>query len=345
MRLMRIGTIILIILGLGIPVISAQPNQNEDVITFKLFSGGMVEVTEHCTADPLDMITCVKAFGTDIIGLKAVDEEGNIIDASIGENEFEFFSLGATEMSISYYTNNLVSFKNDLYELSVTTSAPSIVLLPDMADLVDLNIIPTQMGVIGTHPYLEFEQGEISVHYIEGLPELHQEAASEIKKTKEYIDSRKNIGVVLPGAETLLETSVNFYNSKRYLEATNSAKDALDLAIKINVLAESASQKISEAETEISTLRNGKSEGFDRVYHEIQLARIMYKVGEYKESKVHAAEAIFTAQAMMKTNIFDQTYIMLLSFSGGSMVLAVILPFIGVELDHSFVKRMRGGKA
>ena len=275
-----------------------------------IFSDGTTKVEYHVECDPEKLRVDVELFGPPFINLVIYDEEGYPLGSSTDGQYVIVDSLGASELRFTYLTYNLTFFDGAIWSVNITSPVETSIILPKRAAFFDMSAIPTNIGTIGEKQYFQFEQGEIAVYYILGLPRLDEEAENSIMKAQSYISAREADGYILTGARELLSQAQDLFNQGQYLEAKNNADDVLGIAVSIQENADAALAEIERAEKAVSEAEaEGRTSGLSESRLNLNNSRDYFEDGKYQQSKIvaqHAHEIAISAKAI---NDFSIPYI------------------------------------
>jgi len=298
----------LMLLMLSVENLSAVYTPAE--LSLTTFSDGTTKVEYHVECDPEKLRVDVELFGPPFINLVIYDEEGYPLGSSTDGQYVTVDSLGASELRFTYLTYNLTFFDGAIWSVNITSPVETSIILPKRAAFFDMSAIPTNIGTIGEKQYFQFEQGEIAVYYILGLPRLDEEAENSIMKAQSYISAREADGYILTGARELLSQAQDLFNQGQYLEAKNNADDVLGIAVSIQENADAALAEIERAEKAVSEAEaEGRTSGLSESRLNLNNSRDYFEDGKYQQSKIaaqHAHEIAISAKAI---NDFSIPYI------------------------------------
>ena len=291
---MRQRLILLIVLlsTMSLPLVKSQPEITPVSLTLTLYSDGSTKVDYYAHSDPTKVRVETVLFGDQINSLVVRNEDGNPLQAYLENSTVQVDSIGALELHFSYLTPSL-TVENDFIWLSNVTSPVNVTfILPKNANFLDLSEIPTEIGYIGQSQYLKFSPGNQYVYYILGLPSVIQEANSSIARASEYILEKQAQGYILTGAIEMVVNANSFYDSEEYLEAKNTADEALLIASDIVEFADEAEFAIHSAESSIIEARSqGRTTGLDAAESTLEEAQSLYLDGLYRNAEIKALQA------------------------------------------------------
>jgi len=298
----------LMLLMLSVENLSAVYTPAE--LSLTTFSDGTIKVEYHVECDPEKLRVDVELFGPPFINLVIYDEEGYPLGSSTDGQYVTVDSLGASELRFTYLTYNLTFFDGAIWSVNITSPVETSIILPKRAAFFDMSAIPTNIGTIGEKQYFQFEQGEIAVYYILGLPRLDEEAENSIMKAQSYISAREADGYILTGARELLSQAQDLFNQGQYLEAKNNADDVLGIAVSIQENADAALAEIERAEKAVSEAEaEGRTSGLSESRLNLNNSRDYFEDGKYQQSKIAAQHAHEMAISAKSINDFSIPYI------------------------------------
>ncbi len=271
------------------------------------FSDGTTKVEYQVECDPEKLRVDVELFGPPFINLVIYDEEGYPLGSSTDGQYVTVDSLGASELRFTYLTYNLTFFDDAIWSVNVTSPVETSIVLPKRAAFFDMSTIPTNIGTIGEKQYFQFEQGEIAIYYILGLPRLDEEAENSIMKAESYISAKEADGYILTGARELLSQAQDLFYEGQYLEAKNNADDVLGIAVSIQENADAALAEIEKAEKAVSEAEaEGRTGGLSESRLNLNNSRDYYDDGNYQQSKIaaqHAYESAISSKEINESSI------------------------------------------
>lgn len=308
---------VLMLLMLSVENLSAGYTPVE--LSLTTFSDGTTKVEYQVECDPEKLRVDVGLFGPPFINLVIYDEEGYPLGSSTDGQYVTVDSLGASELRFTYLTYNLTFFDGAIWSVNVTSPVETSIVLPKRAAFFDMSAIPLNIGIIGEKQYFQFEQGEIAVYYILGLPRLDEEAENSIMKAESYISAKEADGYILTGARELLSQAQDLFYEGQYLEAKNNADDMLGIAVSIQENADAALAEIEKAEKAVSEAEaEGRTSGLSESRLNLNNSRDYYGDGKYQQSKIAAQHAYEIAISSKEINELSIPYIAI-------MVLVVVL--------------------
>lgn len=311
---------LLIVMLISFPVTLAQEYYSPFRLLFNVYSNGVTEVIYDLETDPTRVSIEVHLFGDHIDNLVIRDDEGLPLDSSYTETGVRVDTLGATGINMTYRTPSLTAKTELIWSFNASTSIPATIRLPLGALIFDISDIPIGLKTIDGRQHVTMNPGNLSIYYIINLPNIRDEAETEIIEVGEYLSQVKSQGVVIVDAEALLEQAQAAFINEEYLEARQLAGQARTLATATVEKAQSAYEMIESAAGEIEKAHEeGRTEGLSEVEARLRSARDYYAEGRYTEAYNHAFQAYEDAQEVIpprKTNFLPVAIVLALVVAG-----------------------------
>ncbi len=319
---MQKHVILIILLSLvSAPIVKAQIGTSPISLALTIYSDGTTKVEYYVTSDPTKVRVDVDLFGKNIDNLVIRDEDGNPLAAHILNDTVRVDSIGATELHITYQTDSLTQENKFIWMANITSPVNVTFILPKNANFLDISEIPINIGTIEESQFLQFAPGSQYVYYILGLPSVVKEANASLTKASKYITQKDAEGYILAGAIELLVEADVLFEAEEYLEAKNSADEALLIATDIIEYANAAESAILSAEGSINEARaQQRTIGLENAEASYEDAISFYESGLYRDAEItamQAAEEAHSAEKLEQNNIIYMV-------TGGLIVLITI---------------------
>jgi len=94
------------------------------------------------------------------------DEQGSLLDYAITETQVTVFSLGASQIKISYFTPNLTYKTGKFWTIALDVPINTTIILPENATIISLNKVPEIIESFNGQVTIIMPSGEIEVSYI-----------------------------------------------------------------------------------------------------------------------------------------------------------------------------------
>jgi len=291
MRL-RLLLLVLMLLTIAQPLVQAQTYTTPKSLTLTLYSNGVTQVDYHLESDSSKVRVQTPLFGENLENLVVRDEDGNLLQVAIINSTAKVDSFWATELHFSYQTEDFISVDDAIWVVNITSPVNVTIILPENADFLDMSDIPVEVGEIGGSAYLVFSPGNSFVYYLLGLPSLVSEADLSYAKAATYLAEKQQEGYILSAAVELLNASQIYYESGNYLEAKETADDALLIAGDLVGYADSAMFAIGSAEASINeAIQQKRTIGLEEAQITLEEAQNQYEEGLYPNSEISALRA------------------------------------------------------
>jgi uncharacterized membrane protein len=314
---------LLVAFALVLPSLTAvaQDETTPLELSLTLYSDGNVKVTYRVESDHSKARVDVDLFGSSYVNLVVRDEEGNPLASKATASGITVDSLGAAELTVSYYTSTLTVKDGPIWAFNITTPVQSTITLPQGAAIFDLSHIPLDIGTVGGLWYVEMPAGALSIYYVIGLPNVQQEAQSAILDAQTYIEGKEAEGYVLTGARTKLENAQSLYQRQSYVEARTASEEAKQLAASTVAAADDASTQIALATDAVQRARDdGRTDGLSKAEEMLESASQLYQAGSYSEADADALQATqlaFSSRAPSNTLLYLGVAVLAAAASGG----------------------------
>ncbi len=285
---------LLVAFALVLPTLAAVA-QDETVplgLSLTLYSDGNVKVIYRVESDPAKVRVDVDLFGLSYSSLVVRDEDGNPLASTATASGITVDSLGAAELTVSYYTSTLTTKEGPIWAFNITTPVESTITLPQGAAIFDLSQVPVDIGTVSGLWYIEMPAGILSIYYVIGLPNVQQEAQAAILDAQTHIEGKEAEGYILTGARTKLESAQSLYQQQSYVEARTAAEEAKQLAASTVAAADDAFTQMALATDAIERARDeGRTEGLSEAEEVLGSASQLYQAGSYSEANADAFQA------------------------------------------------------
>ena len=271
---------LLVLMLLPVPVSLSQEFYTPRNLVFSVYSNGVTDVDYDLETDPTRVKIEIPLFGAHIENLVIRDDEGFPLDSSLTNIGVRVDTIGATAINITYRTSSLTAKTELIWSFNASTPIPATVRLPLGALIFDISDIPTDLRTIDGRQHVTMNPGDLSIYYIINLPDIRDEAESEIGDAEEYLTEIESQGIVIFEAETLLIQAQEAFDQERYLEAKQLASQAEAKAEATFEKANAASEMIESAVGAIEKAREeGRTEGISEIEVALQNARDPYAEG------------------------------------------------------------------
>ncbi len=282
----------LILMASMLPLVQAQTDITPQALTLTIYSNGVTHVNYYTKSDPTKVRVQTELFGENINNLVVRNEDGKPLQSAFTNYTVRVDSIGALELYFSYQTQDLTSVEESIWVVNVTSPVNVTIILPEGVSIFDMKNIPTEAGDMGALSYYVFPPGNNFVYYILGIPPIGAEANASYVQAQTYINEKIAQGYILTAAEELLTESTTYFAEENYLEAKQTADDALLVASDLVEYAVDASFALESAEYSIDeALQQGRTNGLDEAQATLEQAKAQYSEGLYKNAEINALQA------------------------------------------------------
>jgi uncharacterized membrane protein len=284
------------------PASAQQGDYTSESLFMAVFANGDALVEYDIgIEDPLDEEITIKLFGgIHINDLIVVDYEDELVEYEIGDspNEIVLNTPGVSNVRISYTTPDLADRIQGIWTFSLNTTTGFIVRLPPDSVLIDTEPIPA-ISSVGDQPLLTFDEpGSIRVDYAIGVLGTEDQANIAISLANAAIreTARNHPGIVLTGAEQLLQRAIVARSDDKFAEAESLAGQANDAALAAGANYEAAQREIDAADSQID---QAASQGRDVTDARdlLDQARNEFEAGNYVAARESVRDAISAISA------------------------------------------------
>lgn len=156
------------ILMAAVPVSASASSSQALVLT--VYSDGYVWVSQTLPVDHSAVSVQVPLVAATVSDLVATDQNGSPLSYGFGSGgrNVTVYTLGATEVALTYDTDNLTSKSGTVWGLGFAALYNSTVILPDRSTLVSVSGTPYTINETGGTPELTLPPGPWTIDY--GVP-------------------------------------------------------------------------------------------------------------------------------------------------------------------------------
>ncbi len=137
-----------------------------EALTLTIYLDGFVLVKHDLIVNQTSPLINTTLLGKTHDELLIVDEQYLPLDYNLTENNVNIDSLGANQITISYFTADLTSKTGKYWTLTTTVSTNTTVTLPESASIISLNSVPELIETSNNQVYLVMPSGTIEITYI-----------------------------------------------------------------------------------------------------------------------------------------------------------------------------------
>ena len=142
----------LVLIALSIPI--QQSFASSRTLDFTIYPDGSTHVFYELGVDPLELEVPVELFGEMIENVTIIDEDGFLLSSEIDHNSAVIETFGASQISIDYDTQDLVSKDGKIWTFSVNVSEQYSVVTPKNSVIIEMSNFPISMQVENEQSHL-----------------------------------------------------------------------------------------------------------------------------------------------------------------------------------------------
>ena len=161
-------TIPLVVIGLILVALSAPIQQSfasSRTLDFTIYPDGSTHVFYELDVDPLELEVLIELFGEMIENITIIDEDGFLLSNEINRNSAVIETFGASQISIDYDTQDLVSKDGKIWTFSVDAPEQYSVVTPKNSVIIEMSNFPISMQVENEQSHLIFPSGQTNISY------------------------------------------------------------------------------------------------------------------------------------------------------------------------------------
>jgi len=284
--------VMIIIFSLCLPVTYAQEEITPVSLEVKIYKDGSVLVKYNVESDPTKVRVDVDLFGVTYNNLVIKNEDGLPLDFTRRDTGVTVDSIGALELKIVYTTSDLTSKDGPIWNISLTSPTPTVILLPENAGLFGMSDIPLDVGTINENQYIELPAGDLYVSFILSSPDPSGETQEAINEAEDYLSTLETQGYILTDAREELSQARQLYEDGQFSDAKALANQSKETADEIVDLADAAETEIAHAEINIEKARDEeRTMGIEQAEDTLTSAEAYYLQGLYVEASTAAKQA------------------------------------------------------
>ena len=153
----------LVLIALSTPI--QQSFASSRTLDFTIYPDGSTHVFYELDVDPLELEVMIELYGEMIENITIVDQDGVLLSSEINRNLALIETFGASNISIDYDTQDLVSKDGKIWTFSVDSPEQYSLLTPKNSVIVEMNNFPLSMQVDNEQSYLTFPSGQTNISY------------------------------------------------------------------------------------------------------------------------------------------------------------------------------------
>jgi len=261
-----------------------------------LFSDGTALIEQDLALNPSLPTTSVLLNGKNIESLTALDYKDKSIAYRFGSEPGQLIinSSGVPNVRLSYETPDLVNKQGRIWTFSFNSTTDFSLKLPTNSTLVELgNQFPSSITRIGEQGLLSFHKGHVQISYVIGPTEFQSNTRIEAADIGIKDAKNRHPGIVLTGAQNLLQQALLARDNKKYSDAEKLSTIASNLTLSL-IREYLSSQKAIAA----GKLEAGNAEELGKNTSEAKALLIQaekqFSNGNYSQAKELVNEAVIS---------------------------------------------------
>ena len=158
----------LVVIGLVLIALSTPIQQSfasSRTLDFTIYPDGSTHVFYELDVDPLELEVPIELFGTMIENITIVDEDGFLLSNEIDRNLAVIETFGASQISIDYDTQDLVSKTGKIWTFSIDVPEQYSIVTPKNSVIIEMSNFPISMQVENDQSHLVFPPGQTNISY------------------------------------------------------------------------------------------------------------------------------------------------------------------------------------
>ena len=209
----------LVLIALSTPI--QQSFASSRTLDFTIYQDGSTHVFYELDVDPLKLEVPVELFGEMIENITIVDEDGLLLSSEIDHNLALIETFGASQISIDYDTQDLVSKTGKIWTFSIDAVEQYSVVTPKNSVIIEMSNFPISMQVENDQSHLVFPSGKTSIsYYISTLA-----SAQPVQQEDNGIDNQLILYIGGIAAAAIIAALVIAKRKSRTAESTVIIKD------------------------------------------------------------------------------------------------------------------------
>ena len=153
----------LVLIALSTPI--QQSFASSRTLDFTIYPDGSTHVFYELEVDPLKLEILTDLFGEMIENITIIDEDGLLLSNEIDRNSAVIETFGASQISIDYDTQDLVSKAGKIWTFSVEAHEQHSVITPKNSVVIEMSNFPISMQVENEQSHLIFPPGQTKISY------------------------------------------------------------------------------------------------------------------------------------------------------------------------------------
>ena len=153
----------LVLIALSTPI--QQSFASSRTLDFTIYPDGSTHVFYELEIDPLKLEILTDLFGEMIENITIIDEDGLLLSNEIDRNSAVIETFGASQISIDYDTQDLVSKAGKIWTFSIEAPDQHSVVTPKNSVIIEMSNFPISMQVENEQSHLTLPSGQANISY------------------------------------------------------------------------------------------------------------------------------------------------------------------------------------
>jgi uncharacterized membrane protein len=145
---------------------TANAQATSETLTLTAYLDGFVLVNHQLTLNQIYPTINISLIGETHEELLAVDEQNLPLDYAIANNEAVIYSLNATTITVTYFTQDLTAKTGKYWTLTADTPTNATVMLPETVSIISINNVPERIENTNNQILLVMPAGNIEITYL-----------------------------------------------------------------------------------------------------------------------------------------------------------------------------------
>ena len=179
---------------------ASSPSYTMNSTTLLVSSDGLTGVNQTLSLPQNVTSVSLPLFAKQVGNVLVVRQDGSPVSYSINGGNITLYSLGATQLSLSYDTDALTTKQGTVWVMAFTSLFDASLTLPFQSTLLSFSSTPTSLSTVSGSPTLALSAGSWQVSY--GLPLVSSTSTKASTTTTAAATTTTGSGVVTSTSST-----------------------------------------------------------------------------------------------------------------------------------------------
>jgi uncharacterized membrane protein len=147
-------------------IVFAQNPIISESLTLIVYFDGYIQVSDTFEINQTYPQIIIDLLTAEPQSLLIVDEQDSLLDYSITNKQATVFSLGASQIKVSYFASDLTFKTGKYWTVALNVSTNTIIVLPENSSIISLNKVPERIESFSGQITIEMSPGDIEISYI-----------------------------------------------------------------------------------------------------------------------------------------------------------------------------------